>query len=71
MSTANISPRWGDGKMRGDDRSPSELRRDRIVLSAIVAILVALMALVVWLSSIGVLPSGVGGEGAFDYWMMP
>lgn len=48
--------------------SDEQLRRDRWTLALVIAVMVALMALIIWLASLGggTVPNGV------DYWpMMP
>ena len=69
MATVPVKSRshrhtWSNQTTRRDE----QLLRDRVTAVLVVTGLVALMALVIWLASLG---GPVPSAPYFDYWMMP
>ena len=48
------------------DKRDSQIRRDRITLVLLAIALIAVLAIMAWLSSLGVVPNG----GGYEAWMM-
>lgn len=64
MSTVSKSPQNVEGRPL---KSGDNLRRERITGIVVLVVFAALMALLLWLASLGGVPENV----EYDWWMMP